>query len=271
MTTLPAPATPSALLSFDFDGTLHHSGGQPPVPLEFYETIVQLREKQGAIWGINTGRSMAQVVEGLMESKFPFLPDWVVAREREIYFPNSSGGWDPLESWNSSCEKEITELFGRCRTLLAQLRHDIEAQTGARWMEFPGEPAGLVAQTAEEMEWIVSHITPLCAHEPQLGWQRNSIWLRFGHRDYQKGSSLSRVAKHYGLSISQTFAIGDGHNDLEMLDPINARMIACPGNAVPDIQEKVRTSGGYIALAECGDGSVEALRYFFPSLTAAEK
>ena len=52
------------------------------MPGEFFELIRKLREEQGVIWGINTGRSMEHMVEGFMESRFPFLPDWVVAREQ---------------------------------------------------------------------------------------------------------------------------------------------------------------------------------------------
>lgn len=74
MTTLPAPPSATAILSFDFDGTLHDPAESPPVPREFFDLIRKLREEQGAVWGINTGRSMPQVVEGMIESAFPFLP-----------------------------------------------------------------------------------------------------------------------------------------------------------------------------------------------------
>ncbi len=264
MTSLPAPATPTAILSFDFDGTLHHPSEHPPVPPAFFLLIRKLREEQGIIWGINTGRSMPQMVEGFVESRFPFLPDWVVAREREVYFPNAFGRWLPETQWNQRCEKEIHLLFKHSKKLLARLRHEVEQHTGAQWIEFDGEPAGIIAKTEEEMEWIVAHIHPIAASEPPLSWQRNSIYLRFGHRDFQKGSSLSHVAAHYTLPVDRRFAIGDSHNDLEMLDPAHARMIACPANAVSAVKEKILAHGGLITQATHGHGSIEALQHFFP-------
>ena len=84
MKTLPPPPQPKAILSFDFDGTLHDPAAAPPVPVAFFELLRTLREEKQIVWGINTGRSMHQMVEGFIESRFPFLPDWVVAREREI-------------------------------------------------------------------------------------------------------------------------------------------------------------------------------------------
>ena len=265
MTTLPAPPTVTAILSFDFDGTLHDPAENPPVPRAFFDLIRQLRDEQGVVWGINTGRSMAQMVEGFVESRFPFLPDWVVAREREIYQPNSFGRWLPSAPWNTRCEHEIHGLFKHASKLLVHLRREIEAHTGARWQEFNGEIAGIIAQSEEEMEWIIGHIEPLVAAEPHLAWQRNSIYLRFGHRDFQKGSSLSEVARQYGLSAARCFAIGDSHNDFEMLDPAHAGMTACPANAVAAIKEKVAATGGLITQAAHGNGSIEALNHYFKS------
>ena len=110
------------LIAFDFDGTLHHPSGEPPVPTAFFDIIRRLREEQGIVWGINTGRAMPHMVEGFIESRFPFLPDWVIAREREIYFPNAFGRWLPETTWNKRCEKEIHGLFKQSKKLLARLQ-----------------------------------------------------------------------------------------------------------------------------------------------------
>ena len=263
MTTLPAPPAASAVLSFDFDGTLHDPAEYPPVPAAFFDLIRKLRDEQGVVWGINTGRSMPQMLDGFLESQFPFLPDWVVAREREIYHPNAFGRWVPHASWNTRCEKEIRGLFKHASKLLDHLRREIECHTGAKWQEIHGEIAGIISQSEEEMEWIIDHIEPLVAAEPHLAWQRNSIYLRFGHRDFQKGSSLSEVARQYGLTAAHCFAMGDGHNDFEMLDPAHAGMTACPSNAVAAIKQKVAANGGLITQAAHGSGTIEALNHYF--------
>jgi HAD superfamily hydrolase (TIGR01484 family) len=263
MTPLPAPSSPTAILSFDFDGTLHFAANTPPVPPTFFEVIRRLRENQGVLWGINTGRAMEYMEEGILESRFPFLPDWVVAREREIHFPDGAGRWQPHHPWNLRCETEIHALFHHARQLMAQIRRLVEEHTGARWIEMDGEPAGIIAQSDDEMEWIVGSIQPLVDAEPHLAWQRNSIYLRFGHRDYQKGSSLSEVAAHYGLTAAHCFAMGDSHNDFEMLDPAHAAMTACPANAVREIREKILATGGIVTPSPHGQGAIEALHHYF--------
>ncbi|MDP3849983.1 MAG: HAD hydrolase family protein [Luteolibacter sp.] len=263
MQTLPPAPIPTVILSFDFDGTLHHPATDPPVPRELFVLIRQLRADREALWGINTGRSLEHLQEAFSESSFPFLPDWVVAREREIYFPDSHGRWLPHAPWNQRCEKEVHGLFKRARKLLDHIRHEIEEHTGAQWMEWHGEPAGVISRTEEEMEWIVQRVTSLAADEPHLSWQRNSIYLRFGHRDFHKGSSLSEIARLHRLPAARCFAMGDSHNDLEMLDPAHAGMCACPANSVSDVHEKITATGGLVTCGVHGAGAIEALQHFF--------
>lgn len=262
--TLDACPKPEVILSFDFDGTLHNPAETPPVPTAFFETIRRLRDTRNAVWGINTGRSMPQVLDGFVESHFPFIPDWVIAREREIYFPNSFGRFLPYKPWNDRCEKDIHKLFKKAKKTLATIRKEIEEHTGTQYIEIEGEPAGLISRTEEEMEWIVERITPLVAAVPDLGWQRNSIYLRFGHKNYQKGSTLSQVTHLYGLGTEHTFAAGDSHNDVEMLSPEHCALAACPSNAVADIRALVASRGGIVAQKPAGHGTIQALAQLFP-------
>lgn len=260
---LEQPESPRWNLSFDFDGTLHHPDDDPPVSSAFFEKIAALRANHGALWGINTGRSMNHVIEGLIESRFPFAPDWVVARECEIWFPNAVGRWVGDEDWNRTCEKEHRKFFRRTRKLMKAIRAAVEEHTGATWVEQHGEPAGLISRTEDEMDWIVRQVTALAADEPLLGWQRNTVYLRFGHRNYQKGSSLVRAGERFALGPAESFAIGDSHNDFEMLSPEAAGRFACPANAVPEIRAHVQALGGYVCRENQSLGCVEALGHFF--------
>lgn len=263
MRTLEPVATPAAVLSFDFDGTLHDPAEDPPVPPQVFDLLRELRDSHSIVWGINTGRSMPQMMDGFIESRFPFLPDWVVAREHEIYVPNAFGRWIPDGSWNTKATKDIDQLFRRSRKIFKRIRKEIEEHTGAQWMEVAHEPAGLVARTNEEMDWITLRVAELVGEQPDLGWQRNSIYMRFGHRQYQKGSSLTEVARRFGVGTAGCFAIGDSHNDFEMLHPDHAGMAACPANAVDEIKAEIAANGGYLAGEAHGAGVAEALRHYF--------
>jgi hydroxymethylpyrimidine pyrophosphatase-like HAD family hydrolase len=252
------------LFSFDFDGTLHDPATTPGVPPELFSELRRLHAERKLSWGINTGRSFGYLMEGLHESRFPFAPDWVVAREFEIYLPNHFGRWLPHRPWNQQCHRDVHRLFRRSRSLFCKIRSDLRRHTGAIWLADDGEPAGIISRTVEEMDWIVSHITPLAAEVPNLSWQRNTIYLRFAHRSYHKGSSLVEAARLLGIPKSNCLAVGDGHNDLEMLDPACCGMSACPANAVPEVVQKNRSIGGFVASNSYGPGTIEAIRNYFP-------
>lgn len=252
------------LLSFDFDGTLHHPADLLPIAPEIWGLFDNLREKYRVLWGINTGRSLPHLIEGLEESRVPYFPDFIVAREREIYFPGVSGEWCEDREWNEACEQAINQLLVESDSVMKKIRGLVEERTGAEWLEQPGEPAGIISRTEEEMAWIVAQVESIVPSTSLLGWQRNSIYLRFGHRGYQKGSSLARVASHFHTMPDRVFAIGDSHNDLEMLHHDVAGMIACPANAVDDVASHVAKQGGYLCQKSHSQGAVEALRHFFP-------
>lgn len=222
-----------------------------------------MRNSHKAFWGVNTGRSLMQTVQGLMDARFPFLPDYIIAREHEIYMPNEFGRWVGVSAWNKRCHKEHHRLFRRCRSFLEKLRKWVEAETAAVWGMQDEEPAGIVASTASEMDMIVGKIEEEIHLKPELSYQRNGIYLRFSHDRYHKGSAMNEVARLCGISTQKIFAIGDGHNDLDMLSPGMAGLMACPANACAEVREQVEASGGYVAGMVASAGTIEALCQLF--------
>ena len=247
------------LLAFDFDGTLVDGDADQPVDPRFFEMLEMLRNSHKTMWGINTGRSLMHTVDGMVEARFPILPDYLIVREREIYTPNAFGRWVPNDSWNTPCAKIHTKLFSKHRRLLKGIRNWVEAETAAVWGIQQGEPDGIVASTAREMDAIVAEIDRYIDPIPALSYQRNGIYLRFSHADYHKGTAMREVARQSGLGPDRTFAIGDSHNDLDMLDHNMVAHIACPANACAEIIQHVAVQGGYVAESSASRGVIEAL------------
>jgi len=255
---------PRWLLSFDFDGTLAVADEYPPVKPEFFELMEKMRRSHRTYWGINTGRSLMQAVQGLADARFPFLPDYIIAREREIYTPNKLGRWVGHSEWNERCHSDHHKLFRKSRRLLKKLRHWVEKETAAIWGMQEAEPAGIVASTASEMDVIVRKIDEVIQGWPKLSYQRNGIYLRFSHLRYHKGSALVELARILEIPKERAFAIGDGHNDLDMLSPDVAGLLACPANACEEVVRQVESSGGYVASKRASEGTIEALKTILP-------
>ncbi|MEM6911384.1 MAG: HAD hydrolase family protein [Verrucomicrobiota bacterium] len=256
------PPPPSCLLAFDFDGTLVHEEFSPLIVDEFLEIMDALRE-QNARWAINTGRGLFHCLQGMADHGLRRLPDFLIVKERELYQPGRFHRWVPLGPWNERCEKAHRVFFKSIRKSLKKVRKFIESETGASYIEEKDEPAGIVARSDEEMDGIVAYLDGFKTEHPELHYERNSIYLRIAHRAYNKGSTLSHLASLLEVPTERVFAVGDNHNDLTMLHPDCAGMIACPGNAVSEVRHQVTAHGGFVASRGAGLGVVEALRHYF--------
>ncbi len=260
--TLPLVEKPDGILAFDFDGTMHWSEHRPPVDYRLIEWIEFLRERRQMIWGVCTGRSMMHLLEGLSDA-MPFLPDFVVAREREIYFPNRFGRFVADREWNKKCDRDHKKLFKKIRKELKAVRSYVEEVAKGEWVEVEGDLAGVVLPNEDEMPGLLEEVTRLCGGCANLGYERNTVYLRFSHTDYGKGPALKEIAQRVGSSPENVVAAGDNFNDLTMLQEEITAWPVCPGNAVPEVKERVRECGGVVGSSPASVGIVEAFEEIF--------
>ncbi|MEO1858225.1 MAG: HAD family hydrolase [Rubritalea sp.] len=262
MRALDYPEEVRGILSFDFDGTLFLPEEEVVLEPVFYETIERLR-KQGWLWAINTGRSLLFMLEGFEQSNFPFAPDFLVAREREIYTPSDKlGRWKRVEDWHEQYAKDTAHFMKESAGFIDLMKQYIEEETSAQWIEEEGDPAGIIASSEEEMMVIAAFVEEQRKDHGLVGVLRNSIYMRFTHKDYHKGTSLQELARRVQVPLERVFAIGDGHNDIDKLHPDVAGLIACVGNSHQEVKDHVSSHGGYVAKAHGSLGSVEALNFF---------
>lgn len=249
------------LLSTDFDGTVVHHGAVPPVDPDFIAVVGEMRER-GVRWAVNTGRVLWHIEEGLREYQFPFEPDYVLTSEREVFHRGANGRWQDFGDWNARCITAHDALFAQAGTLLRDIERFLESHARAHPIYEGERLIGLVADSDEEMDGIIDFLAKECARVPGFQFMRNSIYVRFCHEAYSKGTALGELGRLTGISREQIFAAGDHFNDLPMLDGRHAAWVACPGNAVDAVKRAVEKAGGYVAKGACSTGIAEALRYF---------
>ncbi len=257
-----AARKPTFILSFDFDGTLVHPESDPIFHPSLGQMIQQLRG-QGAAWVINTGRSLSQTLQGLAQYGIFMEPDYIIAQECDIYRPGLFSKWTDFGSWNRQARKAHDRFVKDHQASLNTIKQMVETQTQASFLQGDYGELGIVGTSEEEMDVIATFIDTHTQQFPDIGYHRNSIYLRFSHSGYSKGTALSELARLLGLTADQCFAAGDNHNDLSMLDPRHARMIATPGNALPPIKAHVERLGGFVATKYASEGMMQALAHFF--------
>ena len=257
---------PIRLLSTDFDGTLVAHDTDPVLDPRCMDFIAQL-QSEGAIWAINTGRSVSLLESGLIDFEFPIHPDFILTSERDVFCPSANGGekWRPFGEWNTRVARDHEEMFANASSVLAEVLDFVNHKTRARVIYERDNVEGLIAQDEAEMDRIVRFIDHARAPHPKFHYQRNTVYLRFCHVDYHKGAALAELSRLLDIPRENIFAAGDHHNDISMLDGRYAQFPACPANAIPEVKEAVRQAGGYVADENCGAGVYEALRYFTTS------
>jgi HAD superfamily hydrolase (TIGR01484 family) len=250
------------LLSIDFDGTIVSRVSEPVLDRECMELIRNL-QSSGAVWTINTGRSVDLLESGMTDFEFPIRPDFILTTEREVFRPGTNGEkWEPFGDWNERCARDHAELFSSAQSILAEVVDFVTQKTKAQLLYHTQGLEGLRAETEEEMDRIVEFIKRARGDERKFNYQRNTIYLRFCHADYHKGAVLAELARLIDVPRENIFAAGDHHNDISMLNGEVAGMPSCPANAIEEVKTAVRNAGGYVAKRHHGAGVREALEHF---------
>jgi HAD superfamily hydrolase (TIGR01484 family) len=250
------------LLSTDFDGTLVDHDSRPAVSADLHEMLAQLR-RCGVAWAINTGRDLNLMLDGLREFDFPIEPDYILTNEREIFHRNANGEWQDFGDWNRRCIEAHDSLFSNESSFFDELLGFIRTETRARLIHENNRPVGIEGTNDADVDRLVSFVHERRGPESLFHYQRNTLFLRFCHAHYSKGTALAELCRLTDIGGHETFTIGDHHNDLSMLDGQFARWAAAPANAIEEVKTTVRNAGGYVAEKRCSEGVVEALRHFF--------
>ncbi|MFM8230811.1 MAG: HAD family hydrolase [Chthoniobacterales bacterium] len=252
---------PIRLLSTDFDGTLIGHEPDARTAASLTAALRDLRAK-GATWAVNTGRQLWFALEGLEHVHLPHDPEFVLSSEKDIFRRIGEGDWEAFGEWNAHTEKRTVDLLGRAAHVLEAVREMCAADKNIEILYENGRVGGLMTSDTGTMDRVVEEIRVLSAGVPDFSFNRNTVWMRFTHREIHKGSALAELARLLDIPRSDVLAIGDHHNDVPMLDGSAAAMVACPSNAVSEVKDVVRAAGGYVSPFPWSEGVADAIRHF---------
>lgn len=255
------------LLATDLDGTLIGCDEPPEAYQLFRDAVRTFRARWGMSWAIVTGRHAGAIKGPLVRLAVHGLtPDFLVLEDARIYRHNAHGKFRPFRWWNYSVGR-------RRRALLRQYRHtvrgwrdrlldaypeaeDLSLEGSDLWFRFTGVADAKSAEAALQAD---------IEGEPRLlvfrwGWE---VYL--GPVAGSKGDAVSKLARTVRVEREDVFAVGDGPNDVSMLNGGSAASVACVGNAVPEVKQVVRDANGCVASGKGLAGVLEALDPYIQS------
>lgn len=252
------------LLGFDFDGTLADVNDGHSVSPTFFETLSELINQQNIAWGICTGRSLEFLSEGILNAAFPIWPDYIVAQERDIFYHLSNGEYTPDESRNTQAGGALKNTLNENASTLAKVEDYVTNHSQAEWISIPSDPAGIIATHEDEIQEAVNIFNACLDRNEDIDYQRNTIYLRFTHKSYCKGTAVQYLQQQFNIPHRNTLVMGDNYNDITMLNSAVAKHYGGPANSIPKLKEALNSNGGFITKKYYSLGVTEAMQALIP-------
>lgn len=229
---MPIPEDQRWLVALDVDGTLLTDRGEiDPIVVDAVKSAAQ----RGHEVMIATGRSIMDTIPVLRD--LDIWPEYVVTSNGAVILkrdPLADTGYTKhrIETFNPRAVLEMV------KTHLPVGRYAVEDELGDYYFTeaFPGIDHSVLAHKVEFEKLLTLRATRVVVVSPdheledffkvveQVGLQRVSYsvgwtaWLDISPEGVNKSTALEQVREWHGFPLSRVLAIGDGNNDMEMLE-----------------------------------------------------
>lgn len=245
------------LMVTDLDGTLVGSGHEFSLFSEFSKRLNAYRERYGTVWTVCTGRSMRSFQSVLAPMRTMGIePDYVIVHHAYIYCLKGRRYWPHFfwnsvirfQVWSSSLHLQgalkewlglvrgmtegVTVIYHRRNRLCLRFRHEEDAEAAAQLLRRKASMFKHL-RVFQFMQEVDVRAVP-----------------------FTKGMAVQELAQRIRVRHSEVLAMGNGHNDISMLDGSAAAYTGCPGNAETDVMETVHKNSGHVAVERGLEGVI---------------
>jgi len=252
---------PPALVALDLDGTCVRYEPRFEMDPVVVEALGGVRAAGGR-WLMNSDRPVEHMRDLALALPEDLRPDALLARQRTIHW-REDGDYRPHEPWNGEELALHASLWLSLQPHFEAWRKGIEAEHEVLEAYTDGEvfafrvPAGEIARLRDRMAGLVAPWS-----DAQVSG--NEEWSFVLHSRFSKRRVLAEAARVLGIPPERILAIGDGLNDLTMLDGGFTPLVGCPADACEPVRRAVASAGGTVASRPKGAGTAEILLAAFP-------
>ncbi len=245
------------LIALDYDGTLRSRSGLA-ISTDFQDLMERWRPL-GLRWGINTGRSLEDLLEEILPV-LRHLPDFICTAERYVYLADAATlELCPAREHNARSRDDNRASFLRHEAQMRQAYQALQAEFPDVAMRLVTEDDfSIVTENDEQMERLMPSLRALALQLDGMCYQRAGRYLRFSDARYDKGTALAYVARGWKVAPEDLVIMGDGHNDLAAFAAHPGAFHAAPALAHPEVHEFLRSTGGHVSTG----GVMEALEHW---------
>lgn len=268
-----AALTDRWLIALDIDGTVLHEDGT--LSDAVVHAVARVRDAGHEVM-LATGRSVAMTLPVL--ERLGLAPEYVVCSNGAITLQR-----DPEAPTGYRREHVVTfdpsEVLTTIRASLDSANYAVEDESGMYRFTgyFPDGTLGAASEKVEFDELLITHATRVVVISPEhkiedflsvvermglhkvsynVGW---TAWLDIAPDGVNKSTALERVRELLGIPRSRVMAVGDGRNDIDMLEWAAAEG---RGVAMGQAPEEVTSVANEITATDLDDGVAQALAAF---------
>ncbi len=258
------------LMAVDIDGTLLDDNSRLT---ENTKKTIRLGVEIGLIFTIATGRPIQGVeyLNKMLDLDLPFITYngamVVMGRSKEILYEQKLSPTDTKDIVELGLKYGVTVMVWKDNGLFVPLmdarveeyKHisNVEPVLISNIQELTRNGATKVLWYGEEEEIqkYQKEMAGLLSDHVNYHTSR-PYFLEFVDKNASKAIAMEKLGEHYGIKQSEMIAVGDGYNDLSMIE--YAGLGVAMGNAPDDIKEKA----DYVTLSNEEDGVAHVIREF---------
>ena len=248
------------LIATDLDGTLIGSASELALYTAFRDRINDLRRTNDVVWAACTGRTLRSFRSFFRPMRMMGLvPDFVIIRHAYIY-GMTMFGYMPHLLWNLHINYLLwLDRFAVKRAINEWLKTLIGGCWGITTVRRKKDRVRLRFDSAQS-----ARVGADLLREKVRDYRQLRVFEYLGEVDvrpvpHTKGLAVTELARHLGIGSENILAIGNGHNDISMLEGDVAGLTGCPANSEAEVIEVVHRSDGHIASKRSLSGVMEIL------------
>ncbi|MFC1497105.1 HAD family hydrolase [Verrucomicrobiota bacterium] len=260
------------LIATDFDGTLAGRSDEFAYYIEFRDILKQLRKTHNTTWVVCTGRSLKSLRQLLAPMQMiGIMPNYVIMQHAYIY-SYSDIGYIPHIFWNLRVLCHLWADTIRDKKAIRKWCHEVTGffpavkivriKKDRLFLRFNSDnAASLAVDMLKDKVKLHEHLT-LFKYPREIDIRQIL---------FTKGLAVSELARQIRIDPSNILAIGDGLNDISMLNGRIAKLTGCPANAAKDVIDTVHKSGGHIAKENSLSGVIETLKAYMNNTVCSNR
>ena len=219
----------------------------------------------GILWVMNSDRYTDTMVDIASLLPAQQKPHALLSCQRFIHLRQGDDDYQPVQDWNTEQIKCHSILWKKISPFFPNWRLEVESQFEILECvvnDLVFAYRLMPDQTPALRRLMQQFVTDL----PDAQISGNKDWTFILHASFSKAKILKKCAELLAVEKDHIIAIGDGINDISMLNGSVTNFVGCPANASPEVMRAVRNAGGIVSGEEEAAGTLDVIQKFLEIL-----